>query len=265
MKTKLQLFSIIFFSFIATKGFSQKIASDVIVNSTAPQQVKVDGKSTEWGDSLKYYNPQSKISYDLANDDQNIYLVIKSSDKQTTTKILVGGISFSVNINGKKKLGPTVTFPILDKAALRANPPQKSKPDSVQLRNQILSNIKEIKVSGMKEIVDGSISLQNEYGIRAAVGYDEKNNLIYELAVPLQQFELESSSENVLACNIKINGFTGPQVPNQNNNNPNYGNRGMYGGMYGNGMRYPSGYSNRNPLFQATDFWIKATLIKQNK
>lgn len=244
--------------------------NEVIENSIAPQQVKIDGKLNEWGDSLKNYNAAAKLSYVIANDENKLYLAIRSSDKQIISKIMVGGIDFTVNTSGKKKEGPTVTFPVINRQGMRqqGGKPNKQQFDTTEMRQKMFSQIKEIKVNHFKSIVDGSISIYNDYGISAAVAYDASGGLVYELAIPLQQLELSATDNKVLAYNIKINGLQLPQMPSEGNRES--GGYPMGGGMYGGGMyggggmgRYNGNAMDRNPMFQSTDFWIKATLVKK--
>ena len=47
---------------------------------TAPQNVKIDGKATEWQNQFKAYNTATGIYYTVANDSTNLYLVIQATE-----------------------------------------------------------------------------------------------------------------------------------------------------------------------------------------
>src|ERR1700744_3794974 len=73
--------------------------------------ITVDGSSADWGDSLSYYNPETKIHYAIANDKTNLYLVVKTKDPAQEANIMTSGLTFSVDMKGKKKSTFFTTFP----------------------------------------------------------------------------------------------------------------------------------------------------------
>ena len=69
----------------------------------ANSPLKVDGKLVDAAEPFQAYNKNTKLFYTLSNDDKNLYLAVKSTDGGNNNKILMGGITFSVNASGKKK------------------------------------------------------------------------------------------------------------------------------------------------------------------
>ncbi|HXH99127.1 MAG TPA: hypothetical protein VNI52_02580 [Sphingobacteriaceae bacterium] len=208
---------------------AQKKPKDIQENSLFPSGIiKIDGKLNDWQDSLQAYNRTTSLGYTIANDEKNIYLAIRSHDPITNYKILAGGITFAINVEGKKqeKEASKVTFPILkssprpqiqsgqrtagERQAGQGGQARKqmqgTDAESIEKRKQLLAQFKEIKVSGFKDITDSLISIYNEYGIKTAVSYDAKGNFIYELAVPLKSLNINIDTKKELAYNIKING-----------------------------------------------------------
>ena len=59
-------------------------------NAAAPALVKIDGKLNEWTAPFQVNKP-TKLSYILANDQKNLYLVIKSADSLFNERILMTG------------------------------------------------------------------------------------------------------------------------------------------------------------------------------
>ena len=240
-------------SLINLASFSQKKA-DLITTRWAFNAVAADGVLNDWPDSLTMFNKETNLYYGLANDNQNVYLAIRSASKQDLTKILAGGISFSANIEGKKKDAPTVIFPVLDRT------PGKSRNTREELeveerQKQILSRIKDIKVAGFKEIIDGGISLQNTYGIRAAASFDKNDNLVQEIIIPLSLLNLRTLNGGEVTYSIRVNGMQGPSVtPNQRQ----IGQRQSMGGM--NGNQFPTRNSPMSKLLTSTEFFIKSRL-----
>ncbi|MBC7913528.1 MAG: hypothetical protein H7Y07_05325, partial [Pyrinomonadaceae bacterium] len=66
----------------------------------ALEPLKVDGKTSS--DNYQAYNKSTMLSYSLSNDDKSLYFVIKSTDNITNNKIMMGGITLTINPSGKK-------------------------------------------------------------------------------------------------------------------------------------------------------------------
>lgn len=238
--------------------------------------VKIDGKLNEWQDTLQAFNRTVFLGYTIANDEKNLYMAIKSSDQVNSNKILAGGITCSVNTEGKKKDKDAfiVTFPVVNtsparQTAQRGPGGQRSAgqgqmqgldANTVARRRQQLSQFREIKVSGFKEITDTLISIYNEYGIKVAADYDNEGSLIYELAVPLRLLNMTSDSKGEIAYNIKVNGRQFA-MRGFNGGNVVTGSSGDFRGGGFSGARGGSGSSVS--MFDAVDFWGKYFLADQ--
>jgi hypothetical protein len=66
----------------------------------APMHITIDGSLSEWGDSLSYYNNETQINYTLANDKDNMYLVLKTIDPIQQFRILSAGVTLSIDPKG---------------------------------------------------------------------------------------------------------------------------------------------------------------------
>lgn len=268
----------------------------------APANIKIDGKLTEWNNSLEANNKTVDFSYTIANDNKNLYLAVKSIDQQSTNKILAGGVDFTINTEDKKKDKDAfvLVFPVINRAAMRGQGRQRGAgqqgpPDSATIaaqRAQAIASIKEIKLRGFKDIPDSVISIYNEYSIKAAVAYDANGSLVYEISVPLSQLGLSVDKAKEIAYNLKVNGIQfnrnrdernggergdnnggGNNTGGGNNNGGNRGfgggngggNRGGGGGNRGGGGGNRGGFGgfNMQDMMTPTDFWGKYTLAKK--
>ncbi|MES2428446.1 MAG: hypothetical protein V4560_15810 [Bacteroidota bacterium] len=266
-------------------------------NTRAPANVKIDGKLTEWNDSFQAYNKVTHLYYTVANDDKNLYLIIKTSDATTNAKITAGGITLAINTEGKKKDKDvySLTYPIIPRNTGRpaggnfntvgggggvrtmsvmiggpGGGQRGSAPDSAMIKaahERTVNAAKEIKVSGFKDITDSLIAIYNEYDIKATIGYDKEGSFVYELAVPLKLLSMAADSKNEIAYNIKLNGLQLNFRMPDNAEGPPAG-----GGAPGGGMRVmtfggPPGGGKGGIDFQeltsASDFWGKYTLAKK--
>lgn len=286
MKNKYHLLIIVGL-FIANSAKAQNV--ELIPLATYP--IKIDGKLTEFSDSLANYDKATKLNYAFAHDAQNLYVFIKAIGQAEQNKIMAGGISVSVNANGKKKAVSSITFPIIDRAAMMAEmrnrmsqsrdaaqrterTSEERKAEKIAMQKKILGGLKEIKISGFKDIAVESISIYNTYGIKTGINYSDKNALVYELAIPLSLVSVSLADDAEIAINIKLNGLEIPEITS--NNGGGYGGGGYGGGGYGGGMVGSGSYGGGRPsgdasaggsggfssLFTPTEFWVKTKLTQ---
>jgi hypothetical protein len=95
---------------------AQKLPSVQTSGVRATDNIKIDGKITEWNDKFQAYNNHIECFYTLANDDNNLYLTVQAIDKAIIRRIINGGITLAVNKTGKKndKESACITFPLFD-------------------------------------------------------------------------------------------------------------------------------------------------------
>jgi uncharacterized membrane protein YgcG len=199
----------------------------------APANVVIDGSLSEWGDSLSYYNSETEINYTLANDKDNLYLVLKTKDPVEQAKILHSGITLGIDTKGKKKAAYSVTFPVQDnegKLSGNSNAAQEKKLEVV------LTRLRKIKAEGFKDVDYDLITLENTYGFKIALNFDPKGFLVYEESIPLALFHADDLKKNEWAFNITINGAQKKDdADDQAKNSPMGGGKGRRGGGGGGG------------------------------
>jgi len=266
-------------SCIAIQASAQKLPDVQSATVATPAMVKIDGKNLEWND-FSAENKRTGILYTVANDDKNLYLAIKASNNETITKIMAGGISFSVNTKGKKKEteANTITYPLIarnntsrmgagQQGQNRQRMGQNRQEQSQEQRDSIafeqrktqLASIKEIKVKGFSNITDSLISIYNEYGIKAVAKMDDKKAYFCEIAVPLAQLGININDKKEVAYQIKLNGRQGGEgvfMMRGNAGGGGFGGGGNRGGFGG------GNNSSQQDLMVATDFWGKYIIQK---
>ncbi|MBC8054313.1 MAG: hypothetical protein H7Y13_14730 [Sphingobacteriaceae bacterium] len=255
---------------------AQKLPSIQKESIRTPQGIKIDGKSIEWKNNFQAYNGNTNIFYTLSNDDTNLYLVVQSRNAGINSKILIGGLTLTINTSGDKKdkNGVSVMFPFLNEKAKRTaigramaglksweretNPEVKKRQmDSVSYamnRTQI-DKLKEIRVIGIKEIQDTVISIYNEQDILARALFEDQNTYTYELALPLKYLNLSAKSAKTFVYNITLNGV----LSGFGDRGPGIIAAGSEGGRPA--IVGPGGMDVR-VLALPTDFWGKYTLAK---
>lgn len=263
---------------------SQKLKNIQETNMLAPSGIRIDGKNTEWGENFQAENKTTDLFYTISNDDKNLYLIIKSKDVANNTKILAGGITFSINADGKKREDESMslTYPLVNRTAPGGGGERRRMgaimsgggggrgQRSVEQRDSMmaamqktqLAQVKEIKIKGFKNTSDTLISIYNEYGIKAVANIDQDKSLFYELAIPFEALGLSKDTPKEFAYNIKLNGLHLPGFDGGGG-----GGRGGFGGGgggrggFGGGGRGPGGVDFQ-ALTSPTDFWGKYTIRK---
>lgn len=291
-----RIYIVLILDLIAFCSFGQKLPDIQTTNLKSPTSIKVDGKLMEWNDTFAAENKRTEIFYSVANDEKNLYLVLKSGSSSNTNKILAGGITFSVNTQGKKKEKESfnVTYPLIKRAPgggrqgqnrqagqggqggfqnRTQQTPQQRDSAALVNRKEQLSTVKEIKVGGFKTIADTLVSIYNEYGIKAVGAFDAKGTYVYELAIPLSLLELSINDKKEFVYQIKVNGlsamsFGGGGGNAGRGNGGNFGGNGGGGGNFGGGARpggggFGGGANSTTDMMSPTDFWGKYTLINK--
>ncbi|GAA4318657.1 hypothetical protein GCM10023149_16850 [Mucilaginibacter gynuensis] len=222
-------YNIVLLMGFSAAAFAQK--TDPSDGLRAPDAVKVDGKLTEW--NLKPFNSATLLNYTLANNDNNLYIVLKCSDQRHIGKIFAGGITVTINTEGKKndKSAPQITYPYLKNDGSNRGrfsggrgPGPNGAPDSTMIasRKDVAKTMKEFSVINIKAITDTVVSIYNTYGIKTVVSFDDKGDFQYELAVPLTLLGLTATEAKQIAYHVKINGIDPEKM--------NGGRAGFFGG-----------------------------------
>jgi hypothetical protein len=196
---------------ISLSANAQKLPSVQAAGVYAPANVKVDGKLTEWNNQLEAYNKTTALYYTMANNNDNLYLAMRTTDFVAIDKILGAGISLT--ITGKN--GALVfTTPITD-ATNRSNISKAARSSDVmtdslanKLNKELTTHLKELTLKGIAAIPDPTISVYNEYGIKVAghLGIDKAYTC--EIAIPLKYITPILADAGSFNYNIMVNGVT---------------------------------------------------------
>lgn len=267
---------------------AQAVAANSILQ-LPPAHVTTDGSLSDWGDSLRYYNEPQKLYYTLANDHDNLYMAVRISDHSEQRRILISGLTLSINTKGKTKETYSLTFPVAEPNStslasmiqdnnvegrdLNGNTEQPVNRDEILKAH--LTKLRYMKVSGFKDVENDMITTANTYGFKAAINYDANGYLICEAAIPLKFFNPDELYKNEWSFNIKINGITRPEGNKETGKGSSMAGGGMPrggmsrggmgGGRRGGGMGrggFESGSADRSELFKSVDFWEKFYLSK---
>jgi hypothetical protein len=157
----------------------------------------IDGKATEWTDSLQY-DANSHLQYQVLNDTRTVYVRLKASDTSTQAKLALLGMVVWLDSTGRNQQQFGVRYPMpTDLKTLKAPAERpmgamgptaaERQADHLDRLRGVIAGAQEMELlnyKGNKEPV--LTDTQSQLGIKAAMTVDSRNNLIYELAVPLR-------------------------------------------------------------------------------
>ncbi|WP_262245308.1 hypothetical protein [Parapedobacter soli] len=244
----------------ANPAFAQRNKGNIQQSLDWARGIVVDGQLDDWGDSLQYEHATQQFRYHIKNDAENVYVAMRVQDKDRQMQIFAQGLAFMVNIQGKKRDGPTVYFPVADRLAFRSimSADNDDRPDD--MRKGALEAIRAIYVMRFDDVLDGQISLENTYGIHARATLDTTDALCVEMVVPLARLGISVDDGDEFAFNVKINGV---MIPGSGTSVPTM--RRGYGYPYGYGYGYPYGYGSQMPSKPREEpgVWVKSLLANE--
>ena len=177
--------------------FGQKLPNVQQAGLRIPGNIKIDGKANEWNNKFQAYNKSTEIFYTIANSNNDLYLILYAINTSIIKKIIQGGVSFTINIQGENNIKNSVviTYPhydnenkpysaVLSSRSELANDitQNDTRADSLMkaLNKQLASRLKMIGVEGVKAIEDSVISVYNNDGIKAVGLFDTQLNYTYD-------------------------------------------------------------------------------------
>jgi len=220
---KLNLF--LFAALAFTSASAQKLPNKQETSVRIPADVKIDGKAAEWDGKLQAYSSATDFSYTMANNDDELYVVIQTKDRFVFNKIIDRGLTLSVK-NPKSGKTANITYPHTTYAAKNDRvssgfgigmiTEQKLPEEEIARYNKILSNRhKFIKVDGI-EGVDSLVSVYNDKGIQAAELFDNNKLYTLEMAVKLKQLGLSVNDGTKITYKLRVNTVEGAPVISAN-------------------------------------------------
>jgi hypothetical protein len=142
--------------------------------------IKVDGQNNEWSKPLAFYDKSSKISYEVANNNTHLFLIIQVGDSAIREQLLKYGFEVWVNMDGKKKKTTGIFYPLLNHETAE-----------LTLKGFLVEN--------------GKIPVSDS-PVKAALTIDSKGILTYELAIPFTTYYKESLADEIQPPKVQI-GF----------------------------------------------------------
>lgn len=269
----------------AGAGAAKNVVASKVPSRFVATPPVIDGKTTEWADSLQY-DASSHLQYQVLNDARTVYVRLKAADMPTQAKMAYLGMVVWLDSTGRNQQQLGVRFPLpVDLSTFKApaeRPAGAMGPTAAERQEEHLTRLRSIIVGanqmellnyrGSKEpvLTDSEAKL----GVKSAIGLDARNNLIYELAVPLRLLYRRVpalATGQVATVGVWMAGQRPKPAPGSQQSDMSvvgpqggmggYGGMGgMRGGYGGGGMR---GYRGGGDTFQTFTLKTSAQLAGQ--
>ena len=156
---------------------------------------------------LQFYDSNAKLQYSIANDNENMYIYIKATEKIAQIKILRTGILLKIDSSGKQKNTTSILYPIPN--AKKGNTiPVNSPSNWDTFVSRFSYDHAYMKIKGFSQISDDEILTTNQFGISVSISWDEQEVLRYKAVVPFSQIfnvsPLKIDTNKVLSVGIVL-------------------------------------------------------------
>ena len=204
-KVNFLIASIFAFCLCATAQTAKEPITAEFINN-----IVIDGDDSDWESAISFFDEDSGLMYSIANDEENIYILVKATAEAAMTKFTMGGVEIWISTDGKEKRKTGIKYPIPlsweERFASRSNNVTREDRRR-QERERTYANM---ELRGFENIKDNSYKV-DELDIKAE--YNGKNgNTIAEYKIPFSTFcnPEQINSETVFALGIVLNGIQMP-------------------------------------------------------
>jgi len=168
-------------------------------NHYQSETVSVDGNAGDWTLPLRYSNSEYTLSYNITNDDQNIYLCMLTKDDEMKRRILKAGMTLYFDPKAEKHKSISLAYPLPNNNRQQVN-------DEAAL----LLNADTYNTTGFLGIENGRYSsTSNKNGIKLALRIDNDSSLVYEASIPVNLLFKDGLNKKALKKNFSIGIITG--------------------------------------------------------
>ena len=214
------------------------------------ENIVLDGDDSDWESAISYYDEGSGLMYSVANDAENIYVVVKATAQASMVKFTMGGVELWLSADGKERRKTGIKYPIPLTWEERSATRDRNATREQRRQAESERTYKVMELRGFENIKDKTYEV-DELDIKAEYS-GRNNNSIVEYKIPLSAFckPEQINADNVFAIGINLNGM---QMPN-------------FGGGGGGGRQVrvvdAQAQRDRREMTKSHSFWIYAQLTK---
>ncbi len=225
------------------------------------REITVDGKIDDWQGTLTFLE-DANLSYGLANDAIDLYIVLVVGDRGVRRQIMMSGLYLWFDPEGEKGKRFGIRYPIglqEDAASLMS---LMSEQDPGEFQTQFDESVKEMMVVGIGDQTWRRVGVAALDGIKASAVADE-SKIVLEFVVPVANAGSFGYGIGALPGSIIGLGLETPEIDRDKlADQMTGGGRGGKGGGMGGGRRggmRPSG-GQRPEMPDPIEVWAKVQL-----
>jgi hypothetical protein len=183
-------------------GSSLKLTSD-----WQQGEMNIDGSDSEWQRGL-YYDKESDFVYGVRNDDQYVYIFLKTQNRSTQMQIMRQGLTVWFDREDGKNQTFGIQYPMSRKEPHAVSASESSEETVQSFPGQ---EFPELEILGPAKGDVQRFSTLDAPGIRVKLGRT-RETLVYELRVPIkktpaQPFAIEPASSNRIGIKFETGEF----------------------------------------------------------
>lgn len=222
MKVSSLVYTTLLLTIAAGCSSSKNSQGSEIPTSSAPaQQLTIDGSDKDWTKPLPGYSKSEGISYEVANDAENLYVLISAKDPLEQQKIIQGGMTVWVNTKADKSQAGAVGigYPLDSRNDPDRNLMNEAQPDR-RPKAGTLEDKKDYALYGFgsgSEVGNYTYGDDNPQGVKMAMDYNSTGELVYEAAIPLATlYPGHNANASYASKSVAIGIFVDGLPPNAN-------------------------------------------------
>jgi hypothetical protein len=202
-----------FFLLFFIPFISQAFGQETFTAGYKSDSIVIDGKANEWPIPFRFSDYQSKIVYNIKNDDEYLYFCFKTDYRMTAMKMMRLGFDISIDTSGKKKKDWHLQFPMRNAPDHK---PEEARNDMRgsdfrQMQLRMKSEVNALLAEGFIGLPNQVLPLANTNDIKAAVDFDKESAFVVELAIPLKYIQVGyASSKKPWTITLKMNAPPAP-------------------------------------------------------
>ena len=258
MKSILLLPAALFSLLLSNQGFAAVKNVLTTDNDSSIIHHKLDGKTEEWPLAKFTSDKETEIQYAIDNDGTNLFLALNIPNPRIQFKVMRNGMTFYLDLKGKKKESNGVQFPVKNGEADLNMPKgnrqnggqsadgEQKKPDIKMIRKMLALNMVQLKVFGLSDQYPDGQQLLIPGSVNVAFSFDSADVMHIEYILPLSMIGDKTTLDNHEASfGWKVLAFERPKPADDG------------GSQAGNPQRY--GSYEQQSIMEDQKFWTKYT------
>ncbi len=177
---------IVAFVFVVMPAWAQK---NVTLHAEHIGQVVIDGDLTEWGGKFLPVSADKDFSYQVRQDEQNVYIAFLIQNNLLQSMATLEGISIVLQAKEKGQKDAMFWFPYADDEVRRALMNEdRDRKNPTALKNALILRSRGYYVYGFSGVPDGLLGKVNSYGLVANGKVTDSPSVTYEVVIPKERW-----------------------------------------------------------------------------